>query len=105
MRYLQAIHIIHRLPHHGDRRDRYDIADDGWRVVLTANLPLYERLADFVDRVADDNADAPSRSRAPATCRDSSASSASGCRASWTNGTPSATGVSLNACPNTSPAP
>jgi len=59
VRYLQAIHIIHRLPHHGDRRDRYDIADNGWRVVLTANLPLYERLADFVDRVADDNADAP----------------------------------------------
>jgi len=54
VRYLQSIHIIHRLPHRGDRRDRYDIADDGWHVVLTANMPLYERLADFVDRVADE---------------------------------------------------
>ena len=59
VRYLQSIHIIHRLPHHGDRRDRYDIRDDGWHVVLTANMPLYERLADFVDRVADENTDAP----------------------------------------------
>ena len=59
VRYLQSIHIIHRLPHRGDRRDRYDIADDGWHVVLTANMPLYERLADFVDRVADENPEAP----------------------------------------------
>lgn len=59
VRYLQSIHIIQRLPHRGDRRDRYDIRDQGWHVVLTANMPLYERLADFVDRVADQNTDAP----------------------------------------------
>ena len=59
VRYLQSIHIIHRLPHRGDRRDRYEIRDQGWHVVLTANMPLYERLADFVDRVADQNTDAP----------------------------------------------
>ena len=66
VRYLQAIHIIQRLPRRGDRRDRYDIIDDGWHVVLTANMPLYERLADFVDRVADENADAPASVRARA---------------------------------------
>lgn len=59
VRYLQSIHIIHRLPHRGDRRDRYDMRDDGWDVVLTANLPLYERLADMVERIADENAAAP----------------------------------------------
>jgi DNA-binding transcriptional regulator GbsR (MarR family) len=59
VRYLQAIHIIHRLPHHGDRRDRYDIRDGGWDVVITANMPLYERLADVVDRIADENTAAP----------------------------------------------
>jgi DNA-binding transcriptional regulator GbsR (MarR family) len=59
VRYLQALHIIHRLPHHGDRRDRYDIRDGGWDVVITANMPLYERLADVVDRIADENTAAP----------------------------------------------
>ena len=59
VRYLQSIHIIHRLPHRGDRRDRYDIRDGGWDVVITANMPLYERLADMVDRIADENAMAP----------------------------------------------
>jgi DNA-binding transcriptional regulator GbsR (MarR family) len=59
VRYLQAIHIIHRLPHHGDRRDRYDIRDGGWDVVITANMPLYERLADAVDLIADENSAAP----------------------------------------------
>ena len=63
VRYLQSIHMIQRLPRHGDRRDRYEIIDDGWHVVLTANMPLYERLADFVDRVADENADAPASVR------------------------------------------
>jgi DNA-binding transcriptional regulator GbsR (MarR family) len=59
VRYLQSIHIIHRLPHHGDRRDRYDIRDGGWDVVITANMPLYERLADVVDRIAEENTAAP----------------------------------------------
>lgn len=59
VRYLQALHIIQRLPHPGDRRDHYDITDDGWHVVLTSSLPVYERLADFVDRIADDNVGAP----------------------------------------------
>lgn len=59
VRYLQSIHIIHRLPHLGDRRDRYDIRDGGWDVVITANLPLYDRLADIVERIADENTAAP----------------------------------------------
>lgn len=59
VRYLQAIHIIHRLPPRGDRRDRYDIRHGGWDVVVTASTPLYDRLADVVDRIADENTTAP----------------------------------------------
>lgn len=59
VRYLQSIQIIHRLPHRGDRRDRYDIREGGWDVVVTANMPLYERLADIVERIADANSAAP----------------------------------------------
>jgi DNA-binding transcriptional regulator GbsR (MarR family) len=59
VRYLQSIHIIQRLPNRGDRRDRYDIRDDGWNVVLTANMPLYERLANLIEQVAEENANAP----------------------------------------------
>jgi predicted transcriptional regulator len=59
VRYLQTIRIVHRLSRAGDRRDRYDLVDDGWHSVLTANAPLYETLADYIDLVADDNVDAP----------------------------------------------
>jgi predicted transcriptional regulator len=59
VRYLQTIRIVHRLSRAGDRRDRYDLIDDGWHSVLTANTPLYEMLADMIDQVADDNPTAP----------------------------------------------
>ena len=59
VRYLQTIRIVHRLSRAGDRRDRYDLIDDGWHTVLTANTPLYETLADHIDLVADDNVEAP----------------------------------------------
>ena len=59
VRYLQTIRIVHRLSRAGDRRDRYDLVDDGWHAVLLANAPLYEMLADGIDLVADENGDAP----------------------------------------------
>jgi DNA-binding transcriptional regulator GbsR (MarR family) len=59
VRYLQSISIVHRTSVPGARRDRYQIIDDGWHTVLIANTPLYGRLADFVEQVAEDNSDAP----------------------------------------------
>ena len=59
VRYLQTIRIIHRISRAGDRRDRYELIDDGWHSVLTANAPLYALLADLIDAVADQNSGAP----------------------------------------------
>lgn len=59
VRYLQTIRIVHRVSRASDRRDRYELIDDGWHAVLMGNTPLYEMLADMIDTIADDNADAP----------------------------------------------
>src|SRR6476659_6787138 len=59
VRYLQTIRIVHRLSRAGDRRDRYDLIDDGWHTVVSGNTPLYGMLGDFIDAVADENSGAP----------------------------------------------
>jgi DNA-binding transcriptional regulator GbsR (MarR family) len=59
VRYLQSMRLIHRVSRPGDRRDRYDLTDDAWHGMLTANAPLYARLADHMDRIADENTSAP----------------------------------------------
>jgi len=59
VRYLQAMRLIQRIPRPGDRRDRYDLTDDAWNGMLTANAPLYANLAENIDRIADDNAGQP----------------------------------------------
>lgn len=59
VRYLQAMRLIHRVSRPGDRRDRYDLTDDAWHGMLTANAPLYASLADHMDRIADENTSAP----------------------------------------------
>jgi DNA-binding transcriptional regulator GbsR (MarR family) len=59
VRYLQSLHMVHRISRAGDRRDRYDLIDDGWNPVILANMPLYVKLADLIERVADENDDAP----------------------------------------------
>ena len=59
VRYLQTIRIVHRISRAGDRRDRYDLIDDGWHTVVSANTPLYGMLGDFIDAVADENTGAP----------------------------------------------
>jgi len=59
VRFLQSMRLIQRVSRPGDRRDRYDLTDDAWHGMLTANAPLYSSLADHMDRIADDNVDAP----------------------------------------------
>lgn len=58
VRYLQSMRMIGRISRPGDRRDRYDLADDAWHDVVAGNAPMYTRLADLMDAIADENADA-----------------------------------------------
>lgn len=59
VRYLVSMRLIQRLSRPGDRRDRYDLTDDAWSGMITANAPLYSAIATHMDRIADENADAP----------------------------------------------
>ena len=59
VRYLVSMRLIHRLSRPGDRRDRYDLAEDSWSGMITANAPLYGTLAASLDRIADENPAAP----------------------------------------------
>ncbi|GAA3639188.1 MarR family transcriptional regulator [Microbacterium awajiense] len=59
VRNLQAMRLIQRLSRPGDRRDRYDLSDDVWSGVITANVPLYAQLGALMHRIADENTDAP----------------------------------------------
>ncbi|HKP06440.1 MAG TPA: helix-turn-helix domain-containing protein [Microbacterium sp.] len=59
VRYLVSMRLIHRLSRPGDRRDRYDLAEDSWSGMITANAPLYSTLAASLDRIADENPAAP----------------------------------------------
>lgn len=59
VRYLQSLRMIHRLSRPGDRIARYDLMEDGWHSMVTANAPVYEKLGNYIDAIADENADAP----------------------------------------------
>jgi hypothetical protein len=59
VRYLVSMRLIHRLSRPGDRRDRYDLAEDSWAGMISANAPLYGMLAASLDRIADENPAAP----------------------------------------------
>jgi MarR family len=59
VRYLVSMRLIQRLSRAGDRRDRYDLTDDAWSGMMTANAPLYSALAGHIDSIADDNDGAP----------------------------------------------
>lgn len=63
VRYLRSMRMIDRISRPGDRRDRYDLADDAWRGVVTGNAPIYTRLAELMEAIADDNANAPASVR------------------------------------------
>jgi DNA-binding transcriptional regulator GbsR (MarR family) len=59
VRYLQSLRMIQRLSRPGDRIARYDLMDDGWHSIVTANAPMYTKLAEAMEAIAADNADAP----------------------------------------------
>ncbi len=59
VRYLVSMRLIQRVSRPGDRRDRYDLVDDAWSGMITANAPMYAALAAAMDDIADANADAP----------------------------------------------
>lgn len=59
VRYLSSMRLIQRLSRPGERRDRYDLTDDAWTGMITANAPLYATIAAHLDSIADANADAP----------------------------------------------
>lgn len=63
VRSLVSMRMIDRLSRPGERRDRYDLADDAWHDVVAGNAPIYTRLADLMDAIADDNAAAPASVR------------------------------------------
>lgn len=59
VRYLVSMRLIQRVSRPGDRRDRYDLVDDAWSGMITANAPMYAALAAAMDAIAAENADAP----------------------------------------------
>ncbi|MEI3868122.1 MULTISPECIES: helix-turn-helix domain-containing protein [unclassified Microbacterium] len=59
VRYLESMRMVHRLSRPGERVARFDLIDDGWRSMVVSQTPMYGRLADDIDAIADDNADAP----------------------------------------------
>jgi DNA-binding transcriptional regulator GbsR (MarR family) len=59
VRYLIAMRLIQRISKPGDRRDRYDLIDDAWAGMIASNSPMYAQLASSMERIADENPDAP----------------------------------------------
>ncbi|WP_417563516.1 GbsR/MarR family transcriptional regulator [Microbacterium sp.] len=61
VRYLQTLHFIRRRSVPGERRERYQVVSDSWFGVMTANAPVYLRLADLMDQIhgEQDDPDAP----------------------------------------------
>lgn len=58
VRYLQDAHFARRLPSAG-RRDRYDLVAESFHSVVIGNLPVYLRMADYVERIAAEAGDEP----------------------------------------------
>jgi DNA-binding transcriptional regulator GbsR (MarR family) len=52
VRYLQTVGVAHRMSRPGERRDRYVLTDDTWYAALAGKNPLYEQLAQLLDRIA-----------------------------------------------------
>lgn len=59
VRYLESMRMIHRLSRPGERIARFDLMDDGWRSMVVSQSPMYGRLADDMDAIADQNVSAP----------------------------------------------
>ena len=93
VRYLQSIRLIDRISRPGHRRDRYELAADAWHGVVSGNAPTYIRLADLMEAIADQNADAEASARRPsrssrATCTRSATSFAA--KVAWAEATATA---------------
>jgi DNA-binding transcriptional regulator GbsR (MarR family) len=59
VRYLQQVHFIQRRARPGDRRDRYELAHGTFYGSMASNAAIYERMADFVARIAEEGAADP----------------------------------------------
>lgn len=59
VRYLQQLHFIERRSWPGDRRDRYEFVHDTFSSSMVGNIPVYTRLAEFIDDIAVEHADDP----------------------------------------------
>lgn len=55
VQYLQTLRTVHRVSQPGSRRVRYELVEDAWYGALTGNAPLYNTLADFIDRIGDEH--------------------------------------------------
>lgn len=59
VRYLQTLHFIQRRSQHGHRRDRYELVHDTFYGSVASNAPVYDRMADYIDRIQDEQTDDP----------------------------------------------
>lgn len=59
VRYLQQLHFIQRRSWPGDRRDRYEFVHDTFSGSMVGNIPLYTRLAAYIDEIAVEHGDDP----------------------------------------------
>lgn len=64
VRYLQQLHFIQRRSRPGDRRDRYEFVHDTFAASIVGNLPVYDRLAAYIDTIAGEHEDDRARERA-----------------------------------------
>lgn len=53
VRYLQQVRFIQRVSRPGDRRDRYELVHDTFYGSVVSAAPVYERMADHIDEIAD----------------------------------------------------
>ncbi|MGN8025273.1 GbsR/MarR family transcriptional regulator [Microbacterium sp. 22242] len=65
VRYLQTLHVVHRVSRADQRRDRYIIVEDTWYAMMTNNSPIYDRMATHIDAIGAEHTDDPiARTRA-----------------------------------------
>ena len=65
VRYLQTLHVVHRVSRADQRRDHYLIVEDTWYEMMTSNSSVYDRLAAHIDTIGAAHTDDPvARTRA-----------------------------------------
>lgn len=53
IKYLQQVHFIDRLSRPGDRRVRFALVQDSFYSSVASISPVYDRMAEYVDQIAD----------------------------------------------------